>query len=161
VPDDANENSESSLMSIRIEQRVELSGVIQSRQIVKTTYVGIADKDLRNGAPMGPFQHFGAPLQVKVHANLFDFRYPPGLQQSLSHLAKRADCGGIHQYGTHRLTPLLKATVFPAKTRPTPAIFRHDSYGLVSGHGIFPLMSVAVNMRLSIGKNQALRVLAG
>src|SRR5450759_1209581 len=78
------------------QQRLELAGTIEGRQIVESADVNLADVDLRHGAPAGPFHHLAAPRGFEVDADFLDLGDAPGLEQHLGALAVRADAGAVH-----------------------------------------------------------------
>jgi hypothetical protein len=56
-------------------QRVQLARVVQGFQIVTSTDVGIAYKNLRHRATLGNFHHFHALFGVGIHPNFLNFRH--------------------------------------------------------------------------------------
>src|ERR1035437_161317 len=78
------------------QQRLELAGTIEGRQIVESADVNLADVDLRHGALAGPFHHLAASRGFEVDADFLDLGDAPGLEQHFGALAVRADAGAVH-----------------------------------------------------------------
>src|SRR5450759_2681038 len=78
------------------QQRLELAGTVEGRQIVESADVNLADVDLRHGAPAGLFHHLAEPRRFEVDADFLDLGDAPGLEQHFGALAVRADAGAVH-----------------------------------------------------------------
>src|SRR5512135_1392513 len=83
------------------QQRIELAGAVQRRQVVETADVNVADVNLRHGAPPGLCHHLLALRRVEVDADLLDLRDALRLEQHLGALAIGADGSAVHAYRGH------------------------------------------------------------
>src|SRR6266581_568156 len=81
-----------------VEERIEPAGAIEGIEFVAAADVGIADEDLRHGAPSGPFHHLAAPDRLEIDADLVDSRDALALEQLLGADAIGADRRAIHEY---------------------------------------------------------------
>src|SRR3990167_7834637 len=74
-----------------LQQRNQAATLVERDQVVAAADVGVADEDLRHGAPAGDFDHRVALGRVQVDADILDLRDATLLQQRLGALAVRAD----------------------------------------------------------------------
>ena len=93
------------------------------RAVKQLTDMGLADVDLRNGAPAGPFHHLGLAVGFEVDADLLDLGDPFPAEQLLRSDTVRSNRGAIHQYFGHdvpwvsELTIISQAAYPPVATR--------------------------------------------
>ena len=62
-------------ISSRFQKGLEAPAAIQSDQIIATTDMGVADINLRHGAPPSFFHHFRTARGFFIDVNFFDFRH--------------------------------------------------------------------------------------
>src|SRR5690606_14744472 len=87
--------------SLRAKQRHQAIDAVQRRQVVVAAHMGVANIDLRNGAPARAFHHDGALGGVQVYAYFLDMSDAALLEQHFGADAIGADGGAVHRYGCH------------------------------------------------------------
>src|SRR5688572_16834409 len=74
-----------------LQQRDEAAAAVERDQVIAAADVGVADEDLRHGAPLGGVHHRDAGLGVAVDADLLDLFDALGLEDLLGSNAIRAN----------------------------------------------------------------------
>ena len=78
-----------------------VAALVERDQVVAAAHMGVANENLRHGAPAGDLHHVGTGNGVHVDADFLNLLHAFGLENLLGANAVRADGGGVHLDGLH------------------------------------------------------------
>ena len=117
-------------------QRLQLAGLVEGDEIVATTDMGIADVDLRHGAPAGFLHHLVAQRRIEVDTDFLDSATPRARKSCSARMQKGRPPCCTSGRAAGSLTPVLlgrqrqpglvpgRDAPIKGKTRSKPCFFR-------------------------------------